>query len=208
MANIIKQAGGLLTPENSPGTSAAQLCEAASLGDVRMLTLLKDAGVELDQSDYDFRFPLHLACAKGKLLAVSYLLSICANPNAIDRWGGTPLMDALREGHLHCAKLIAANGGVLGEKCPPQLLEANENLKEVDLSEARMFIKEALAKASAATAHCDFRAAQLWISWSDAESTILFHTPSLNTVRPCSECGTQIRLQTSAAFPFCMPGKR
>jgi hypothetical protein len=58
--------------------------------------------------DYDFRYPLHLAAAEARVLVVSFLLSISADPNCTDRWGGTPLDDALRGGtpyHLYCAKV-------------------------------------------------------------------------------------------------------
>eukprot|EP00966_Prymnesium_polylepis_P285081 6585981-Prymnesium_polylepis.1 len=37
-----------------------------------------------------------------------------ATVNALDRWGGTPLRDALREGHMEVAKALACHGGVLG----------------------------------------------------------------------------------------------
>ena len=42
------------------------------------------------------RCPIHLAAASGRLLAVTYLLGVCANPNAKDRWGGTPMDDCVR----------------------------------------------------------------------------------------------------------------
>ena len=37
-----------------------------------------------------------MAAASGRLLAVTYLLGVCANPNVKDRWGGTPLDDCVR----------------------------------------------------------------------------------------------------------------
>ena len=42
------------------------------------------------------RCPMHLAAASGRLLAVSYLLGVSANPNTRDRWGGTPMDDCVR----------------------------------------------------------------------------------------------------------------
>ena len=58
-----------------------QICSAASKGDVPALQLLHLCGVKSDVGDYDFRCPLHLAAAEARLLAVSFLLVISANPN-------------------------------------------------------------------------------------------------------------------------------
>ena len=70
---------------------------------------------------------MHLASAEGRLLAVSYLLGVSANPNAKDRWGGTPMDDCVRGGtqrHLQCAKLLQCLGGRLGT-----LLSTTEGLE-------------------------------------------------------------------------------
>ena len=90
----IKRHGGQLSDDLSGAAGAALLREAALTDNVSMLQLLKDAGVDLDHEDYDLRFPLHLAAHKGRLLTVSYLISMCSNPNMKDRWGRTPVEDA------------------------------------------------------------------------------------------------------------------
>lgn len=81
ITRLIQDAGGLL-PDNM---GASKLCEAASEGDVTLLTLLAECDIDLNVGDYDSRCPLHLAAAEGRLLAVSYLLSISADPNCEDR---------------------------------------------------------------------------------------------------------------------------
>jgi len=43
-----------------------------------------------------------MACEKGRVLAVSFLLGISADPNQVDRWNKTPMDDALR-GRVLCA---------------------------------------------------------------------------------------------------------
>ena len=53
---------------------------------------------------------LHLAASEGRTSCVSYLLSVGANAVALDRWGGTPLHDALRYGHRESADLLQASG--------------------------------------------------------------------------------------------------
>ena len=42
-----------------------------------------------------------MACEKGRVLAVSFLLGISADPNQVDRWNKTPMDDALR-GRVLC----------------------------------------------------------------------------------------------------------
>lgn len=61
-----------------------------------MLSLLSDCQMDLGKGDYDQRCPLHLAAAEGRLLAVNFLLSVSPDPNVKDRWGGTPIDDALK----------------------------------------------------------------------------------------------------------------
>ena len=61
-------------------------------------------------SDYDRRTALHLAASNGHEHIVKYLLSIShdaqANKEKLDRFGNTPLADAVREGHKQCAALL------------------------------------------------------------------------------------------------------
>ncbi len=54
-----------------------------------------------DTGDYDTRCPLHLAASEARILAVSYLLGISADPSIEDRWKNTPLDEALRGGTLY-----------------------------------------------------------------------------------------------------------
>ena len=57
-----------------------------------------------------------VAAAEGRVLAVSFLLGISADPNTLDRWQGSPMDDALQGGtvyHMYCAKLLQAWGGEL-----------------------------------------------------------------------------------------------
>ena len=56
---------------------------------------------KVNVGDYDSRCPMHLAAAEARILAVSYLLGISADPSVVDRWGNTPLDEALRGGTLY-----------------------------------------------------------------------------------------------------------
>ena len=65
------------------------------------------------QADYDQRTPLHLAATEGFAMVVQRLIEHIPNEgalNAVDRWGGTPLGDALHQGHTSCVKLLREAG--------------------------------------------------------------------------------------------------
>ena len=99
------------------------------------------------QGDYDSRGALHVATSEGKLPAVAYLLSVSAKPNQRDRWDCTPLESALEEGNFHCAKILQANGGVLGDSPSQKVIE---NLKYVEANvtfdDAREILAEMLRR--------------------------------------------------------------
>ena len=53
-------------------------------------------GSSLSLGDYDGRTPLHIAACEGHLNLVQYLLSNGATVYAKDRYGDTPLCNAVR----------------------------------------------------------------------------------------------------------------
>ncbi|EKX37677.1 hypothetical protein GUITHDRAFT_40846, partial [Guillardia theta CCMP2712] len=60
--------------------------------------------------DYFHRTALHLASAEGHVEIVRYLLSIKARVDCVDKWGGSPLTDAVRAGHEQIQKLLLDAG--------------------------------------------------------------------------------------------------
>ena len=64
--------------------------------------------------DYDRRTALHLAASEGRLGVVVDLLNAGARPNRADRWGGSPLDDALRHRHHAVAAELRKRGARLG----------------------------------------------------------------------------------------------
>uniref|UniRef100_A0ACB8G676 Uncharacterized protein n=1 Tax=Sphaerodactylus townsendi TaxID=933632 RepID=A0ACB8G676_9SAUR len=74
----------------------ALACAAAKTGDLDALKALQNLGGNLSSEDYDGRTPLHIASCEGNLEIVTYLLESGATVYAKDRFGATPLMNAIR----------------------------------------------------------------------------------------------------------------
>ena len=86
---------------------------AASSGDLFKLTSI-GAKYSLDVGDYDKRTALHLAAAEGHTVIVTYLISRKVNVNCEDRWGNTPLREALRSNHSECVRVLKQAGATMG----------------------------------------------------------------------------------------------
>ena len=72
-------------------------------------------GLRIDQGDYDKRTALHLAASEGLLPVVTALIDeLGASLSLVDRWGGTPLDDAIRSGHQEVAAFLKARGASRG----------------------------------------------------------------------------------------------
>jgi ankyrin repeat protein len=68
-------------------------------------------GIDPGAHDYDHRTPLHIAASEGRMKALQYLLSVGVNVNPLDRWGKTPLDDAIAARHEQAASLLSERGG-------------------------------------------------------------------------------------------------
>jgi glutaminase len=88
--------------------SIVALCWAASQGDINEMQQLLATGVDLNESDYDGRTPLHLAASEGHLEAVQFLVKHGASIYAKDRWGNTPMDDAARGKHASIVECFKA----------------------------------------------------------------------------------------------------
>ena len=83
-------------------------------GDLAGIQLLVQAKVNVNATDYDRRSCLHVAASEGNDSVIRFLLAhTCIHLNELDRWGGTPLRDAVREGHKSAARDLHAAGAAL-----------------------------------------------------------------------------------------------
>ena len=97
VAEVLYEKGGKLMW--SEDKAASELCEFARNGDLERIKILALCGCPINAADYDGRTCLHLAASVGNKLIVTALLEAGSDLNFQDRWGGTPLSDAVREGH-------------------------------------------------------------------------------------------------------------
>ena len=94
-----------------------ELLNAASDGEVESVrSLLQESNynLQIDEADYDKRTALHVAASEGQVSVVEALLQGGADVNVRDRWGGTPLADAIRQGADKVFELLLKAKGVLG----------------------------------------------------------------------------------------------
>jgi ankyrin repeat protein len=91
----------------------AAILDAAAAGDVDQIAQLLAIGAGVNDSDYDRRSSLHLACSEGRVDAVEYLIGASAEVDLTDRWGHTPLHDAVLAGHIDVAQILRRAGAAL-----------------------------------------------------------------------------------------------
>lgn len=118
----VEQQGELETDGETNDNASTRLCDAASRGDRdKLMYLANGLGLDVDLGDYDKRTAIHLAASEGKLDVVKCLiLELKANPSPVDRWGGTPLDDALRQGHAETAAFLRGQGAKRGRRLQQQ----------------------------------------------------------------------------------------
>ncbi|KNC75385.1 TKL protein kinase [Sphaeroforma arctica JP610] len=124
IAEFLKDQGG--ASSTSTAGVVPKICKAVFKDDLERLTkICKDENADLNACDYDRRTALHASAAKGKLSFVEVLVENGAVVNAQDRWGNTPLGDAVENGHDEIASYLRRHG-------------ANFNTKELGGIEGRM----------------------------------------------------------------------
>lgn len=118
LASNSKIVDGTRTSSEADG-KLNDLLDASAKGNLREVQAICEENLaSIHHRDYDRRTALHLAASEGQDEVVSYLLKCSKSRpkllesiiNAQDRWGGTPLSDAIREGHTSVAKLLVEFG--------------------------------------------------------------------------------------------------
>lgn len=87
---------------------------AAVEGKLALMQDLVNKGANPSLGDYDMRTALHLAASEGHYELCRYLvLDRKVDVNPLDRWGNTPLADAIRNKYWDCASFLRKEGGVV-----------------------------------------------------------------------------------------------
>jgi ankyrin repeat protein len=91
------------------------LVTAAAKNDISEVSrMLGQGDINVDMGDYDERTPLHLAASNGHTKMVKHLVQIHgADLSVKDRYGGTPMVDAIRHKHDGCAAFLRSQGASL-----------------------------------------------------------------------------------------------
>lgn len=79
---------------------------ACAEGDIQFIRKQFAKGFDVNTGDYDGRTGLHLAASEGKIAVVRFLLQRGARFDPVDRWGGTPLRDAIQGEHIEVEKFL------------------------------------------------------------------------------------------------------
>eukprot|EP00123_Amoebidium_parasiticum_P010521 comp20160_c0_seq1/m.24950 comp20160_c0_seq1/g.24950 ORF comp20160_c0_seq1/g.24950 comp20160_c0_seq1/m.24950 type:complete len:969 (-) comp20160_c0_seq1:35-2941(-) len=106
-----------------PLDDVGDILYAARFGDVEQLKWFVLRGADLSKADLDRRTPLHVAAAEGRVGAVEFLIEQKVDVNAVDRWGNTPLEEAINNGHFETAQLIREHGGTAKHELGDRMCE-------------------------------------------------------------------------------------
>ena len=113
MGGICSSVVDVEAPSELMKIAQIRFIEAAAAGNVEQMEMLLEQGVDVNASDTAGRGALHLACSEGHCRAVKFLLSNGAKLEMQDRWGKTPLVEAVLSGKRAVADLLVHAGAVL-----------------------------------------------------------------------------------------------
>ncbi len=88
---------------------------AASMGNLRMASMLVTAGAHVDAKTEGGRTALHFAAAGSHLDVIQFLIEKGADANTRDADGTSPLDDAVWRGYLDASAILLAHGARLNE---------------------------------------------------------------------------------------------
>jgi len=104
----------MFQPQSPTPQIVGEILQASAGGDLYKVTHYGST-YDLNVGDYDKRCPIHLAAAEGQTLIVRFLISKGVNVNCEDRFGNTPLREALRGNHSEIAKMLREAGAKMGQ---------------------------------------------------------------------------------------------
>eukprot|EP00252_Welwitschia_mirabilis_P004144 TRINITY_DN14367_c0_g1_i3.p1 TRINITY_DN14367_c0_g1~~TRINITY_DN14367_c0_g1_i3.p1 ORF type:complete len:437 (-),score=71.32 TRINITY_DN14367_c0_g1_i3:101-1411(-) len=132
--------------DESSVADGLELLYLANKGDSEGIKDLLDNGMDVNSKDFDSRTALHVAACEGHVDVVNLLIRRGANVNAKDRWGSTPLADAIHYENEEVRGILEAHGARLPK--PPMhvtnetdIPEYEVDPKELDFSKSQLITK-------------------------------------------------------------------
>ncbi len=90
------------------------MCSYVSHNNLHQLKNLVKQNINIHSIDQNLRSPLHISTSQGNIKITKYLIEhLKLNINLVDKFGGTPLFDALWNGHFHLLTYLYSHGGRL-----------------------------------------------------------------------------------------------
>jgi ankyrin repeat protein len=105
VALILIKAGARLSHESDLNLQH-RMCQLAAAGDTAKFQAMVAGGVSVNSKNYDRRSALHLAACGGHLELVHLIIANGGNVCCRDRWGRTPMADAIGEGHAEVQEAL------------------------------------------------------------------------------------------------------
>ena len=138
---------------------ASRLHGAVRRGDMDEIALLLSLGIPVSAVDHDRRSALHISAAAGNDLVAKLLISSLAEVNAQDRWGRTPLDDAIDAHSTLVIQLLMRSSARPDKRRLAPLIRAAAKRADVDSVQFMLDMGVTIVDAcvapcgSAATAH-------------------------------------------------------
>ncbi|XP_021764211.1 serine/threonine-protein kinase STY8-like [Chenopodium quinoa] len=134
--------------------ASVKLMFAAHEGDVDGIKeLVEDSGADVNFKDMDNRTPLHVAACQGYVDVVDLLINMNAEVDPKDRWGSTPLADAIYYKNHEVVKALEDHGAKppmapMHVKNARDVPEYEIDPQEIDFSESVNINKGTFLRAS------------------------------------------------------------
>lgn len=117
-AKGLRTSNVVVLPSRMETSASTEMVWASSTGNIFLIKRLVARGMSLTAGDYDRRTPLHLAAAEGQTRVVQYLIDHEVPLDPFDRWGNTPLDEAVRHCREEVADLLRRQGAGSGNQIP------------------------------------------------------------------------------------------
>ncbi|KAL3926549.1 MAG: hypothetical protein SGPRY_003248 [Prymnesium sp.] len=136
---MLLDAGASVNAQNYCGRTCLHL--ATSWGNQAVMASLLEAQANTNIADSDGRTCLHFCAITGQMPIAHQLLKVqSTNVNASDRWGGTPLSNAMRVGHIELAKEFVKFGASLLYKADRAVYELCGAARQGNLNHMELLI--------------------------------------------------------------------